>query len=364
MSNLVLDARGRRAGINRLYILAIFAAAFFWSRPAHAQLTAITGKCTDAQGHPIAHATVVFHRTDIFETYKVKTNAKGEYAHYGLPLGVFNIVLLSPKGVVLAQIHQVQTQMAVPRVINFNLRKMAAQSPSGPAPPPTAPVPTPNLGVAMAQAAKVRQLTALFAQHQKLRAAKQWPQAIGVARQALALAPGSPLLISMLGQDELSGGQVAAAVADFQKASALAPAAANYLMDLGRALNAENHPRQAMAAWKRAGKLDPNAAKIELYNQGVKFYNQSAMPQAAAALGAALKLDPTLAPAWFYRGMALLSSAAVNPKTGAILAPPAALIALKKYLQLQPQGPNAAVAQATLQQLAGKVQTSYSKHLK
>src|ERR1700744_5862185 len=64
------------------------------SLPAFAQMTTIEGEVKGADGKPLAGATVQFDRTDIKGSYKVKTDKKGKYGHYGLPLGTYDVSVL------------------------------------------------------------------------------------------------------------------------------------------------------------------------------------------------------------------------------------------------------------------------------
>ena len=351
------------------YGLAILLCLAGFSAPAQAQLTAMVGHCIDQQGKPIAGATIVFQELDVRQQYRVKTNKQGFYQHYGLPLGLYKVSLLGPDGKVVAAVNDVQTQMAVTKTLNFDLRKMLHAAPAAPPPPPGGIA----LGAVNAQSAAavrelqqrqklVAQINALVAQHDAAVKAGQWPQAIASIQQAIALDPRLGVLHADLGDAYSGARQYPQALAAYQQAIALEPKNADYLIGLGNAQLGAGHPHAAMQAFRQAGGVNPSQAKIALFNEGVKFYNQSRMHLAAGALGAALQLDPSLAEAWFLRGMALLSSATVDPKTGQIVAPPAAAAALQKYLQLQPQGPHAATVRATLQALSGKVQTRYKAH--
>ncbi len=337
---------------------------------AWAQFTSLTGHCTDLQGKPIVGGIVVMHRTDEPEAYdyKVRTNKKGFYQDYALPLGVFTVSLYSAAGKRLAVQQNIQTGYT--RKLNFDLRKLVHVVPSAPPPPPGgiampagSAAKTAAAIKAMQERAKLlQQLNALVTQNNTLVKSKQWPQAIAALQKAISLDAKIGVLHSDLGRDYMGAGQYPEAMAEFQKAISLNPKHASYWIGLGNAQVKTGHPHQAMATFQKAAGVDPNQAKIALYNEGVKFYNQSHMNLAAAALGESLKLDPALAPAWFLDGMAQLSSATVDPKTGKMIVPPGAVHALQQYIKLAPTGPNAGVATATLQQLTGTVQVQYKKH--
>ncbi|HEV2802787.1 MAG TPA: tetratricopeptide repeat protein [Pyrinomonadaceae bacterium] len=74
-------------------LLAVAAAAQF--------TTTATGKVTlkqaDGTETPVADALVEFHRTDIKQSLKTKTNKKGEYVYAGLdPVGTFTVIVSAP----------------------------------------------------------------------------------------------------------------------------------------------------------------------------------------------------------------------------------------------------------------------------
>ncbi len=73
--------------------LALFAGAFLLlAGAAKAQVTAVEGVVTGAEG-PIKGAVVKFDRTDMKGHYEVKTDKKGHYGHYGLPIGTYSITV-------------------------------------------------------------------------------------------------------------------------------------------------------------------------------------------------------------------------------------------------------------------------------
>ena len=71
----------------------LFAAVtlLFVSLPAFSQVTAIEGVVKGADGNPVQGAIITFERTDIKGHYTVKTDKKGHYGHYGLPMGTYTI---------------------------------------------------------------------------------------------------------------------------------------------------------------------------------------------------------------------------------------------------------------------------------
>jgi tetratricopeptide (TPR) repeat protein len=86
-----------------------------------------------------------------------------------------------------------------------------------------------------------------------------------------------------------------------------------------------------------AGASDPAA----LYNQGVISWNQSKIPEAKAAFTKAIELDPKMADAHYWLGMANLNQGAMAD----------AKKNFQEYLKLAPTGQNAESAKAILAQI-------------
>src|SRR5579872_3311763 len=89
--------------------------------PAFAQSSTIEGIVKDPDGKPLQNAVVNIDRTDIKAHYPLKTDKKGHYGHYGLPLpGTFDITVLVD-GQVRDGIKGVRTN-GMPITQDFNLK--------------------------------------------------------------------------------------------------------------------------------------------------------------------------------------------------------------------------------------------------
>src|SRR5215472_1095953 len=95
------------------------------SIPALAQTTGIEGTVKGADGNPVQGAVVKFERSDIKGHYEVKTDKKGHYGHYGLPLGTFTVTV-NVGGEVKDQMNGVKTHGGDPQQLNFDLARAAA----------------------------------------------------------------------------------------------------------------------------------------------------------------------------------------------------------------------------------------------
>ena len=91
--------------------------------------------------------------------------------------------------------------------------------------------------------------------------------------------------------------------------------------------------------------------------------NSGKMDEASQALKKATDIDANNANAWYWYGMALLGKAQFKPD-GSVEAVPGTVEAFQKYLQLDPKGQWATAAQASIEQISGKVNLQYSKKKK
>src|SRR5580658_10143863 len=124
---------------NKLRNLAVLAAFLGFAAAARAQVSGIEGIVKGADGTPVVGAVVKIERQDIKGNYTVKTDKKGHYGHYGLPLGMYTITV-EVDGKMVDQMKGVRTRLGDPLPMPFNLRPAQAQSSGGggqaAAPPP------------------------------------------------------------------------------------------------------------------------------------------------------------------------------------------------------------------------------------
>jgi tetratricopeptide (TPR) repeat protein len=204
-------------------------------------------------------------------------------------------------------------------------------------------------------------LTALYNQAMQ---AKEWPRAVAVAQQLVALKATS-LNLKLLANAQLYSGSADEALATYGQALAAA----------GKEKPAEG---QLMAGWRDGLsqiyvgegnallKLKRTDGAIESYNQSAEFaanaglayfnvcavlYNIGKTQESAAACRKCVQADPTRANAWFILGSVLFADAPINAQ-GKVTASPETREALEKYLALAPDGPHAADVKAMLEMIA------------
>lgn len=342
--------------------------------PAFGQVGGIQGTATNQQGQPIVNGTVIFNRQDINGTYKVKTNKKGHYGHYGLPLGVYSVELLSPAGKKLYVWNGVHNSPGSATTVDFDMKKLNSTAYREAHLTAAQKAAIEKQKEAAAQANKqLGTINGLMKQNQQLQAQHQWAAAITTMQQAqelgkgLKLTPQSQAVIAAnLGNDYNGAGKYPQAIAAFQQALALAPGdqalAGDVYTNMGSALVHEGKTAEAVQDFDKAASLNPANAKTAYYNEGAILYNSGKMDAAAAAFTKATQADPTFANAWYQKGMALVGKGVINPKTGVTTYPAGTAEAFQQYLKLAPNGENAASAKALLSAINGTITTNYRSH--
>src|SRR5277367_551359 len=101
--------------------IAVSFSLLLLSVPAFAQTTTIEGIVKDPDGKPLPNAVVKIDRTDIKGTYPVKTDKKGHYGHYGLPMGTFDVSVVVD-GQVKDMMKGVHPSPGTPATVNFDLK--------------------------------------------------------------------------------------------------------------------------------------------------------------------------------------------------------------------------------------------------
>ena len=126
---------------------------------------------------------------------------------------------------------------------------------------------------------------------------------------------------------------------------------------MGNTLAKSGKIPDASAAYDKAVSLKPAEAGTFYANEAAVLFN--AHQPALDAANKAIAADPNKPAPYFVKGQELLNQATVD-KAGKIVPPPGCVDAYQKYLELAPDGPQAASVKETLTALGEKVQTHYS----
>ena len=162
------------------------------------------------------------------------------------------------------------------------------------------------------------------------------------------------------------------AAADMQKGIQLAESGAdpkskaqipNWRLNYGTVLESARMHDEAIKAFEQVAQeaaADPKAAALANYNAGVAATNAGKSDVAVQYFDKSIASDPTLADAYYQKGVALMGKATAD-KSGKFIAPPGTEEAFEKYLDLAPTGPNADAAKSMLDSMGSKVATKYKK---
>src|SRR5690606_23745513 len=104
----------------------------------------------------------------------------------------------------------------------------------------------------------------------------------------------------------------------------------------------------------QAAEMDPvNGGKF-FFNLGAVLTNSGRTDEAIEAFKRATEVQPDYAPAYFQLGTAMVGKANYRAD-GSVEPVPGTIEAFQKYLELEPNGANAAAAQSMITSLSGTV---------
>jgi tetratricopeptide (TPR) repeat protein len=352
---------------------------------AFAQTTGtVKGVCKDVEGKPIVGAEVEWVGTESGHSYKLKTNAKGEYFSLGITPGKYN-VFLRKDGKELFHISNVQVDLSDDRpAVDFDLKKEQSTA-------AVAAGMTPEQAKARADAAAkaegekktVGTLNEKLAAARAASAAGDYETAIATLNEANQLDNGRDLIwyslgdayrLSAIKQTDPAEKQkrYETAAADYQKAIDLRGASdvaakdpdntmktAAYYNNLAEAYGKLHKVDDAVAAYTKAAQLDPTHAGSYWFNIGAVLTNAGKVDDAIAAFDKVIAADPTKADAYYQKGVNLLGKATL--KGDKMVAPDGTAEAFQKYLELAPTGPYAQPAKDMLASIGATVETGFGK---
>lgn len=386
---------------------AVFAVALF-SVPSFAQVTGVEGDVKAADGSPLVGAVVHFERTDIKGNYTVKTNKKGHYGHYGLPLGTYTVTL-EVEGKVVDSVKGFRTRLGDPTQLPFNMKAQAKAQQEVQKAAETGTL-TKEQERGMTKEQKEKFEKEAKAREAALSKNKELNDAFTAGKAAMdaALSDAAQAVkeSDLSKKDELRKKVVAdyeSAIAQFKKASELDPAQnvvwaqlADAYIQLAKTKTGEEQEtirKDGFNAYEKAIELKPDEAayhnnyalalagakkideakahlskaiELDPPNAGRYFYNMGAVlvignqnDLAGEEFKNAISRDPSYADAQFQYGVFLAGKATADP-TGKIIVTPGTIEALQKYLELNPDGQYAGQAKDLITQLGGTLSTTYS----
>ena len=355
----------------RLGLLALLMAAVSMLAPVASaqQLTRLSGTVLDFDAKPYPDVVITITNKGNGTKYTVTTDKDGKFKQNGLAVGTYDINF-KKDNVDYTETLQINGSMAdVGAIMNVNFKDIAAKTgydvnAAKKAAEKNAKVTDManhfKAGAAMDDAGAVKQQLRTTPADQRgalqTKLSTDYQTAVSEFEQAQQNAPDNdPNMSTILGNLGLAydgAGQYDKAVDALQKTVALKPDPAAYAQ-LGTDLAHEGKMADADAACDKAGAVDPTnkAAAANCYkNMGIVLTNAGKMVDAVAPLQKASELDPNDALTWYLLGNSLMNEVSMK-KEGTkeiYVIPPGTAEAYQKCLKLDPNGPHAAEAKASL----------------
>jgi Tfp pilus assembly protein PilF len=358
------------------------------SLPAFAQTNTLEGIVKDPDGKPLQGAVVNIDRTDIKGHYTVKTDKKGHYGHYGLPVpGTYDVTVVVD-GQPRDGIKGIRAN-GMPITQDFNLKAPGQQqAAAGGAPGAPGQPGDETRGMTKAQKeefekqakareaqiAKNKDLNDAYTAGKTALDAKMWDDAITNLSKASMIDDKQIAIWSSLADAYVgsagtktaseASGQYDKAFDAYKKAidlsGMLSPVEqAAYYNNYALALAKDKKIDDARTNLDKAAMLDPMGAGKYFYNMGALLVNSNQNEAAGDEFKKAISADPNYADAYYQLGLYLTSKATADAK-GNIVAAPGTIENLQKYLQLKPDGNFAPNAKELIASLGGTVSTNFS----
>jgi tetratricopeptide (TPR) repeat protein len=338
--------------------------------PAWGQISTLVvkGKVT-LNGKPFANAQVVFTRPENGKTLKTKTDKNGEFLLNGVELAKYEVTVLGKDGEQLSKdettfddLYRKETILKID--INDTGGGSGEKGLTGP------PGPRPKLSKEQIEEMKARRakIEPLVAKVQEAYGQKNWPAAETALRELIAADPEHWGPYQALGNTQFNLGKYQEAAQTYeigiQKAQNTSPDPQDPTSDpskikagIGQMLTQQGNAylklgknNEAVAAFTKAAPMSASPA-IAYYNLCVVLYNSGQLQAVGSACDKAIAADPKRADAYFIKGRALYENSKTDA-SGKHLAPAGTIEALKKYLELVPDGPHATEAKLMLEGIA------------
>lgn len=336
----------------------------------------LEGDVKDESGKLVANAVIQMDRTDGTGHFEAKSDKKGHYVQTGLAVGTYKLTLLIDGKSPIPPI-----EMKVPAGKNekfdFDIKKLKEMATTG--------ISKEEQAKREKEKEKFSNMKVLFEQGVNLKAQADkmtgapadpttptkeqlYQQALDNLKQAAELDPKQSAIHANLAETYKSLKQYDNAIASYQTALDLLAQAkpgsdtqaniANDRLNLGIIYGLADKLDLAQAEMEKAVQANPSTAARAYFNFGTMLENRSKIDDAAASYQKAIDSDPSYSAAYFRKGTCLMSKATIAPD-GKMIPAAGTVEAFQKYLELDPQGVNAAEAKAMIEAFGTTVQTQF-----
>jgi len=309
----------------------------------------IQGKVLDSAGKPVPKVSMVLKRVDINSTKEIKISAKGDYLQVGLDPKEFDLIV-SAEGYVEYK-ERIKIPLGDALVKNITLRTLAEVSAEL---NQRAAAENPGAAKANEGVSSFNEAVRAYNDRNFVEALAKFEASVDFFREAASVAKDDTTRADA--EKNLSTAEKMLAIslfevgdADSERRSDLWLIAEPMLKNIfdksagderanlaGRLLEIAKMKGDAAAEALYEGILGPNP-KIS-YNKGVDLYNSGNLSQAKPHLKKAVEIDPKFADAYYLLAICEVSDGEIK----------AAKDHFDKYLQLEPNGKNAAMVKEML----------------
>jgi tetratricopeptide (TPR) repeat protein len=297
--------------------------------PVAAQTGQVKGKVVDAKDQPVEGAVVLIEATDgMGRKYNTKTNRRGEYIQIGLQPGQYRITVTKDS---LSDMREQKIGLDVAEV-NLKL------------------VPGGGGGNVSAEErkkaeARIAAIKGNFEAGVNASNAGNFDEAIAKFNAVLVEVPKCTECYTNIAAVHMRKKEFDQAEGMYKKAIEINPSSFDAYNGLANVYNAQKKfdlAAEASAQAQKLGAAAPGGASASsVFNQGVIAWNASKIADAKKSFQEAIKLDPKLADAHYWLGMANLNEGNM----------PDAAKAFDEYLKLAPTGQYAEQAKGILTQI-------------
>ncbi len=328
----------RQTRLRRVVVVGALAAGLVFSAvPAFAQaMGSLRGQVVDEAGKPVPEADIVLDFVgDVQISVTFKTNTRGEFVRSGLRTGEWR--LQATKGPLSARLNSVRVTINEMNRLDAIVIKAASATTTAAAGMSKKEVEERNKMMAAMQAEFDTAVASI---------ATDPDGAIARLTNVASQVPDCAICYTRIGDAYMKKNDEAAAEAAYKKAIELDPALADSYSQLAVLYNQQKKFDEASAMSAKANELRAASATgldpADVYNQGIIYWNAGGKAaEAKAQFEKAIQLDPKMADAHYWLGMA-------NLNLGQL---PDAVKAFEAYLKVAPDGQHAEMAKGILKQI-------------
>jgi tetratricopeptide (TPR) repeat protein len=371
-AGFIFSRRSEAKNASRLCLLAVLL-LLFTARPTVAQTPAtgqIKGTVTD-ESKLLAGVVLNLANVNAGKSFKIKTDDFGRFVLQDAPYGYYDLEIVGADGdrLLRQQLSIIPAGTSQTATINIDVsRSKTTSAPGDPAVYGSMrTLPEPNIKnkkeknkEIARQNEKISEMNVLILQANAATLSGKWQDAVAPLLQLTAMDPDGWEYFSQLGDAQEHLGQYRDALGSYETGLLNAGdvsgidtetadaesvrkknGVSHMLNNEGIVYSRLHKTKEAMAAYNRSAALasDPSLA---YFNLCVTQYNLKNVEGTVAACDKAISVDPGKAEAYYFKG-ALLLYTTQPAVTGKVAAPPAGTAeALKKYLELAPNGEHAA----------------------